>query len=64
VRGQGFVIERDTRGSLVHVRRQDDGECVGCVEVGLYEIVRSVVREELLREAATAGGDRREGRSR
>ena len=46
-----FVIERDARGSLVHVRRRDDGECVGCIEVGLYEIVRMVLGEE----AATAG---------
>ena len=38
-----FVIVRDVRGSLVHVRRRDDGECVGCIEVGLYEIVRSAI---------------------
>ena len=47
-----FVIVRDPRGSLVHVRRRDDGECVGCIEVGLYEIVRALVVAE---EAATAG---------
>ena len=41
-----FVIVRDYRGSLVHVRRRDDGECVGCIEVGLYEIVRSLVFAE------------------
>jgi hypothetical protein len=41
-----FVIARDARGSLVHVRRTDDGECVGCIEVGLYEIVRALVLEE------------------
>jgi hypothetical protein len=64
VPGQAFVIVRDARGSLVHVRRRDDGECVGCIEVGLYEIVRSLVREELAREAATAGGDRCGGGSR
>jgi hypothetical protein len=63
VPGQGFVIVRDARGSLVHVRK-DDGECVGCVEVGLYEVLRSLIREELVREAATAGGDRREGEGR
>jgi hypothetical protein len=40
------VIERDVRGSLVHVRRRDNGECVGCIEVGLYEIVRSLVLAE------------------
>jgi hypothetical protein len=64
VPGQAFVIVRDARGSLVHVRRRDDGECVGCIEVGLYEVLRSLVREEVLREAATAGGDRREGEGR
>jgi hypothetical protein len=40
-----FVIVRDPRGSLVHVRKPD-GECVGCKEVGLYEIVRSIVLAE------------------
>ena len=40
---QVFVIVRDARGSLVHVRRRDDGECVGCIETGLYEIVRSII---------------------
>ena len=38
-----FVIVRDARGSLVHIRRRDDGECLGCIEVGLYEIVRTLV---------------------
>ncbi len=38
-----FVIARDARGSLVHVRRRDDGECVGCIEAGLYEIVRVLI---------------------
>ena len=40
------MIARDARGSLVHVRRRSDGECVGCIEVGLYEIVRALVLEE------------------
>jgi hypothetical protein len=30
----------------MHVRRRDDGECIGCIEVGLYEIVRSIVLAE------------------
>jgi hypothetical protein len=42
-----FELVRDSRGSLVHVGRRDDGECVGCIEVGLYEIVRSLVLEEV-----------------
>ena len=41
-----FVIVRDGRGSLVHVRRCADGECIGCIEVGLYEIVRSLILAE------------------
>ena len=53
----GFVIARDGRGSLVHVRK-GGGECVGCIEVGLYEIVRGLIlagaaKNEL---AATAVG--------
>ena len=40
-----FVIVRDARGSLVHVRKADGG-CVGCIEVGLYEIVRSLILAE------------------
>ena len=50
---QGFVISRDARGSLVHVRRRDRGdgtsavaECIGCIEAGLFEIVRALVLEE------------------
>ena len=46
-----FVIVRDARGSLVHIRWRDDGTCVGCIEVGLYEIVRALV--------ADRSGDRR-----
>ncbi len=41
-----FVIVRDARGSLVHVRRRDNGECVGCIEAGLYEIVRALILAE------------------
>ena len=51
-----FVIARDARGSLVHVRRRDDGECLGCIEVGLYEIVRALIVAETTE--ATAQGDR------
>ena len=52
------MIVRDARGSLVHVRRRDDGECVGCIEVGLYEIVRAVI----VAEEGTAPGATNEGR--
>jgi hypothetical protein len=41
-----FVIAGDARGSLVHVRRRDDGECVGCIEVGLYEVLRGLILAE------------------
>ena len=40
-----FRIVRDARGALVHVRTET-GECIGCIEVGLYEIVRTVIEEE------------------
>jgi len=52
---QVFVIVRDPRGSLVHVRK-GDGECVGCIELGLYEIVRSLILAET--KETIAGGDR------
>jgi hypothetical protein len=58
-----FVIVRDARGSLVHVRRRSDGECVGCIEVGLFEIVRSLVLEEPA-AAAPNGEDQRDHRCR
>jgi hypothetical protein len=40
-----FRLVRDARGSLVHVRK-DDGECIGCIEVGLFEIVKALVLDE------------------
>jgi hypothetical protein len=68
-----FQIVRDQRGSLVHVRRRDNGECVGCIEVGLYEVVASIILAETMAtmtvtvEAVdamktTASGDRLGGR--
>ena len=50
------MIVRDARGSLVHVRDAKTGECVGCVEVGLFEIVRDLI----LRERYTADDDEME----
>ena len=47
-----FVIVRDPRGSLVHVRTQD-GSCMGCIEVGLFEVVKAIV----LAEAKAPGGE-------
>ncbi|MDP9236370.1 MAG: hypothetical protein M3P30_03060 [Chloroflexota bacterium] len=57
-----FVIVRDPRGSLVHVRTRD-GECVGCIEVGLYEIVRTLVLAETKETTAINGrlGEGRDG---
>ena len=57
-----FVIARDARGSLVHVRRRDDGECIGCIEAGLFEIVRSIIVAET--KETTASGDRLEMEAR
>ncbi len=41
-----FVIVRDARGSLMHVRRRDDGECIGCIEAGLFEVIRAIIVAE------------------
>ena len=38
-----FELVRDPRGSVVHVRRRPDGARIGCIEAGLYEIVRRLV---------------------
>jgi len=46
------VIVRDARASLVHVRHERTGECLGCIEVGLFEIVQALRREDF---AASAG---------
>lgn len=43
--GQAYVIVRDPRGSLIHVRTKE-GECIGCIEVGLYEVVRALLMAE------------------
>ena len=51
-----FEIVRDARGSLVHVRNRQSGECLGCMEVGLYEIVRMLILAE--REKTIAVRDR------
>jgi hypothetical protein len=45
---------KDARGALVHVRT-DGGACVGCIEVGLFEIVRMVIEEEA--RAAACGSE-------
>ena len=41
-----FEIARDPRGSLVHVRNRQSGECLGCIEVGLYEVVRLLLKTD------------------
>lgn len=48
---QPFVIRKDPRGAPVHVRRKDTGECVGCIEAGLFAIVRAMIEEELTASA-------------
>jgi len=45
--GALFELVKDARGAQVHVRRRDTRECLGCIEAGLYEIVRAVIEEEL-----------------
>jgi hypothetical protein len=51
------VITRDARGALVHVRNASTGECVGCIEAGLYEVVRALI----LAEAETPARSGRRG---
>jgi hypothetical protein len=46
VPGTSFVIVRDPRGSLVHVRDARTGECVGCVEAGLFELIRAALNAD------------------
>jgi hypothetical protein len=43
---ESFDLERDRRGSVVHVRDRQTRECIGCVEVGLFEILRLLVLAE------------------
>jgi len=47
----GFVIVRDARASLVHVRNERTGECLGCIEVGLFEVLQALLREEFAASA-------------
>ncbi|MBI5284960.1 MAG: hypothetical protein HY874_07685 [Chloroflexi bacterium] len=53
-----FVIARDPRGSLIHVRHRETNECLGCVEVGLYEVLRALIVDEVRSEQAVAVGNR------
>ena len=54
----GFVIVRDGRDSLVHVRDVRTGRCVGCIEAGLFELVRMLIVAEV---TTPAQGGRRKG---
>jgi len=55
-----FQIRRDARDALVHVRDARTGECVGCIEAGLYEVVRALIVEEATTPAR--GGRQEAGR--
>jgi hypothetical protein len=48
---EDVVLERDRRGSLVHVRVRGTGECLGCVEVGLFDLLRQLILAEATAEA-------------
>jgi hypothetical protein len=48
---QDLALERDSRGSLVHVRVRSTGECLGCVEVGLFALLKQLVLAETKVEA-------------
>ena len=36
-------LVHDARGSLVHVRRTSTGECLGCIETGLFELLSALI---------------------
>jgi hypothetical protein len=52
-RAESLVLVRDAGGSLVHVRHQKTGECFGCVEVGLFELLKGIILAEHHREEGT-----------
>jgi hypothetical protein len=47
---ESLVLVRDVRGSLVHVRHQKTGECFGCVEVGLFELLKNLILAEQMED--------------
>jgi hypothetical protein len=49
-----YRIVRDARGALVHVRTES-GECIGCIEVGLFEVIRMVIEHEQRRRCTKEG---------
>jgi hypothetical protein len=38
-----LALVRDARGSLVHVRNRKTNECLGCIEVGLFELLKTLI---------------------
>lgn len=49
-----IVIDRSPSGALVHLRKVDTKECVGCIEAGLFDLVEHALRERMLEEFAEA----------
>ena len=41
-----LTLVRDARASLVHVRDKRTGQCRGCVEAGLFELLRILILAE------------------
>ena len=41
-----LILVRDARGSLVHVRNRKTNECLGCIEVGLFELLKTLILAE------------------
>ena len=37
-----YRIDTDAH-EIVHIRRKDSGECVGCIESGLFWLIRALV---------------------
>ena len=48
-----YIVEQDVH-NVVHIRRRDTRECVGCIEGGLYWIIQALIQEEVHEKAEVA----------
>jgi hypothetical protein len=45
-----LMLVWDARGSLIHVRNRKTNDCLGCIEVGLFELLKTLILAEPRRE--------------
>lgn len=57
----GLHLERDPLGSLIHVK-DARGACHGCIEAGLFDVVRELLRAEFIDEVQTLPSVRKAGK--